>query len=354
MRVLFLTRKWPPAIGGMEAYCRDLTRALEALAEVELRALPGRDDGRPPSPAALIRFGLATAFALMFRRSGFTVVHGGDLAVWPLVWAARLRNRRAGAVLSAHGTDIALAHRRGIAAHLYAAYLRLGARLLPRVEVLANSRATAELCRKAGFSAVEIVPLAVPASAEPPAVPEPYVFFFGRLLRKKGCSWFIREVLPRLDPPLRLKVAGTVWDEAERRALSDARVDYVGPVSPGTRDRLAAAATAVVVPNIDPSAEGFEGFGLAATEAAAAGGVVCAARLHGLTDAVIDGKTGFLLPAGDAAAWAARIGEIAAWSAEKRGAFTGESRATVAETYSWQRVAEQTVAVYAAIADRSR
>lgn len=349
IRVLFITRKWPPAIGGMEAYCRDLTRALDARVSLEVRALPGRPDGAPPSPAAIVRFGLATAFGLLFGRRDRTVVHGGDLSVWPLVWLARLGVRRCGAVLSAHGTDIALAHRKGGLARLYAAYLRLATRLLPDARVLANSRATAELCRKAGFAAVDVVPLAVAASRARPAAPEPYVFFFGRLIRRKGCAWFIRQVLPKLDPALRLVVAGTVWDEGEKRALAAPRVEFIGPVPPAQRDRLAAAATAVVVPNVDPSAEGFEGFGLAATEAAAAGGVVLTSRLHGLTDAVIDGETGFLLPAGDASAWAAKIGEIAAWSASERSAFTEASRAKVAEVYSWQRVADETVDAYRAV-----
>ena len=344
--ILFLTRKWPPAIGGMEVYCRELTRALRLRAEVEVRALPGRADGRPPSVAALVWFGLAEAFRLSFRRGGFAVVHGGDLAVWPLVLAARLRNRGARAVLSAHGTDIAMAFRAGAAARLYRAYLRSAARLLPDATVIANSRATAELCRRAGFASVAVVPLAVAASAAGPAAPQPYVFFCGRLIRRKGCAWFVREVLPRLDPALRLVVAGTVWDEAERTALAAPRVDYVGPVSPAERDRLAAAATAVVVPNIDTGAEGFEGFGLAATEAAAAGGVALAARLHGLADAVIDGETGFLLPPGDAEAWAARIADIAAWPAERRRAFTDASRKSVATAYSWERVAEATAEVY--------
>ena len=346
IRVLFLTRKWPPAIGGMEAYCRDLTRELPERVSIEVRALPGRADGRPPSPAAIVRFGLATAFRLLVRRADWTVAHGGDLSVWPLVWLACLKSGVPAAVLSAHGTDIALAHRRGIAAHLYAAYLRLAIRFLPGVEVLANSRATAGLCRKVGFAAVAVVPLAVPESASRPAAPEPYVLLFGRLIRRKGCAWFIREVLPGLDPALRLVVAGTVWDEDERRALSAPRVEYVGPVSPDDRDRLAAAATAVVVPNIDPTAEGFEGFGLAATEAAAAGGVVLASRLHGLADAVIDGETGFLLPAGDAAAWAAKIDEVAAWPAARRSAFTAACQERVAKAYSWRRVADETVAAY--------
>ncbi len=296
---------------------------------------------------ALIGFGLRTALGVgLARRSSWDVMHGGDLAVWPLVWLAGLRNPGRCTVLSAHGTDIALAHRRGLAAFLYRRYLRLATRLLPSVAVLANSRATAGLCTSIGFSTVTVVPLATRMGAEIHAEMEPYIFFFGRLIRQKGCSWFIREVLPLLPDDLRLVVAGTVWDPQEGQALSHPRVEFVGPVDPAGRDRLCAAATAVIVPNVDTGIESFEGYGLAATEAAAASGIVLAADIDGLRDAVRHGLTGFLLPPGDSGCWAARIEEVRGWPPERRRAFITRSRAAVRQEYSWSEVARRTMRVY--------
>lgn len=345
-RVLFLTRKWPPAIGGMEVYCRELVSELRKRADVDLRALPGRADGRPPSLPALARFGFATAWALLWRRTRADVVHGGDMTMWPLVWLAVRRSPGERPVLSAHGTDIALAHRSGLAAGLYCFYLRLGAFLLPSVTILANSRATARLCEASGFRSVRVVPLATHLRGHVLAAPEPYVLFTGRLMRQKGCAWFIDHVLPLLDPALTLVVAGVVWDETETRALRHPRVTFRGPVYGEELARLRAGATAVVVPNLVMGRNSFEGFGLSAVEGAADGAVVLASDVYGVSDAVRDGETGFLLPPGDAERWAEKIAEVAGWTAERREAFVDRARAVTGQVYSWPRVANETVEGY--------
>lgn len=59
-RVLFVTRKWPPAVGGMELYSREIARAMARLASVDVIALPGLPDGRPPSMPKLAAFLLRT------------------------------------------------------------------------------------------------------------------------------------------------------------------------------------------------------------------------------------------------------------------------------------------------------
>jgi glycosyltransferase involved in cell wall biosynthesis len=54
-----------------------------------------------------------------------------------------------------------------------------------------------------------------------------------------------------------------------------------------------------------------EGFGSTVIEAAACGLPAIATRIYGLTDAVVDGKTGFLVAPRDPAALAARMRELA-------------------------------------------
>jgi glycosyltransferase involved in cell wall biosynthesis len=347
--VVFVTRKWPPAMGGMETYSVKLADRLARRCEVRVMALPGRADGAPPQAPALAGFGLRTALALLLARRPAEVLHVGDMASWGVALAARLRGGPRRIVLSAHGTDVGYPARGGWKARLYGAYLRAGARLLPGASVIANSQATAEVTRRFGFADVRVVPLATDmAPACAPPEPGREILFAGRLVPLKGCRWFVETVLPRLPEEIGLAVAGTVWDADEARALSAPRVRHLGTLAPEALAEAHAAALCTVVPNVAVGTGEFEGFGLAATEAAAAGGVVLAADRDGLREAVIDGRTGFLLPSGRPEAWAAKILEIRSWSPARRAAFVRGATALSARVYFWDRVGEDTLSVYRA------
>jgi glycosyltransferase involved in cell wall biosynthesis len=153
-------------------------------------------------------------------------------------------------------------------------------------------------------------------------------------------------VLPLLPEGSRLAVAGPVWDERERPALADPRVDYLGSLSQDELRRAYGTALAVIVPNIEPPSGEFEGFGLVASEAAASGAIVIAANTGGLTEAVLDGETGFLVPPGDPEAWRALIAKIAGWTDDQRAAFISGATARAREHFSWTRVADEVMRVY--------
>lgn len=316
--------------------------------------LPGHINGDVPTAGELLGFGLRAAFQLLFAHKPADVTHVADMASWPLALCAKLRSPRSTIVLSAHGTDVSYPARGGLKGRLYGTYLRLGARLLGGVIVIANSAATARCAESFGYYETVVVPLAAEIGTPPSRTPHNTILFSGRLTPLKGCSWFIREVLPRLPETLVLDVAGTIWDEAERAVLQNPRVRYLGVLDQPALWQAHANALCMVMPNIDLGNGTFEGFGLVATEAAAAGGVVLAARHGGLCEAVLDNRTGFLLPSGDAESWAAKIIEIAGWSETDRTEFTMRAKAHCAESFSWKRVARDTMALYnRAIADQA-
>jgi glycosyltransferase involved in cell wall biosynthesis len=147
--------------------------------------------------------------------------------------------------------------------------------------------------------------------AEPSATT---ILTLGRLVRRKGVRWFVDEVLPRLPATVHYVVAGSgpEFDAVHRSAAShglEDRVHLLGQVDDATRDLLLAGADVFVQPNI-PIPGDMEGFGLVTIEAALRGTPVVAADLEGIKDAVIDGRTGMLLPPGDADAWALRVREL--------------------------------------------
>ncbi|UAB79454.1 glycosyltransferase family 4 protein [Erythrobacter sp. SCSIO 43205] len=347
-RVLFITRKWGPAIGGMETYCERLTEELAKLAPVDVVALKGRANGSPPSAFSLLFFPFSVLWVLFSTRQRPSVVHLGDMAIWPLGLLALAFFPSAQLVLSAHGTDVAYGARGGLKGSLYSQYLRIGSRLLRRASVIANSRATKARLQKIGWNCSAVVPLATDLRSDATTDYNPKTLLFaGRLVTRKGLGWFVREVLPLLPRDVRLSVIGTRWDASEESALEHPQVDFHGGMPQADLARRFAEAACVIVPNIEPENGEYEGFGLIAPEAASAGGVVIASASGGLTDAVREGETGFLVEAGNRQAWAAKIAEVLDWEAATRRQFIASSQEVAQSHYAWERVAKETAAVYA-------
>ncbi|WP_045830081.1 glycosyltransferase family 4 protein [Luteibacter yeojuensis] len=336
----------------METYAAKLTHALRVRCELEAAVLPGRSNGRPPRMWRVAIFLVASMGRVAFRHAD--VIHVGDLVLWPVAWVALKRDSAPTVVITAYGLDVVYGRRRGLLPALYAFYLRLAARAIgDSVRIIAISRHTAGLCRDAGFRDVVVVTLGVDPPGEP--VPDnraapghPFLLFAGRLVRRKGAAWFVREVMPLMPAGIRLVVVGAVWDSDELAGcLTDPRVDYRGTVGAGELKRLRRDAVAVVMPNIHSEGFDTEGFGLAAVEAGADGGVLVASGIEGLVDAVVDGVTGFLLPAGDSCAWAATLERLLSWKPGQREAFIRGCQTEIAHRFAWPAVAEHTMAAYA-------
>jgi len=131
----------------------------------------------------------------------------------------------------------------------------------------------------------------------------------GRLVARKGVSWFCEQVLPHLRETggFVYLIAGDGPEASRLRDLVSALgiegcVYLLGRVSDADLSVLYTGADAFIMPNI-PQLHDPEGFGLVAIESAAYSLPVIAARLDGIQDAVIEGASGYLLPPQDAHAW---------------------------------------------------
>jgi phosphatidyl-myo-inositol dimannoside synthase len=345
-RLLFITRKWPPAVGGMEVYSHEMASEFDKICDTTVLALPGRATGQPPTILALVMFILKSAWYLLQRAKQYDAILLGDLVLAPLGVFARLSSRSVKTGVALHGSDVAYHLRDGILPKLYRCYLFLVAALQDSIDVvIANSEATGAKAEAISLHKICTIPLGV-------RLPLPvndaeagrYILFVGRIMPRKGAAWFAENVLPNLPADIRLLVAGTQWDdrEVERLNLIE-NVELLGPVFGVELQQLRARALAVIVPNIPLGGRDFEGFGLVALEAAADGGIVLAADLDGLSSAVLDGKTGFLLPAENAEAWQGQIETIEQWTYEQRASFVRNARAHLASDFSWSATAERTV-----------
>ena len=342
--IRFITRKWEPAVGGIETYCVRLCAELAKQNRLDIIALAGKENGDAPGIWQLLTFGLGTVFKLLYAKPA-RIVHLGDVSIWPLGWLAQLRHRNSRIILSAHGSDLSFARRKGFASKLYGFYIRFGARRLSRATLIANSDWIASLAKDTGFKNVCTVALAtdikVPDKAEfPTGQHNGKLFFAGRIVKAKGLSHFVNTVLPLLSQPLKIRVAGTIWDEEEAAVLKSPRVEYLGVLDQDALASQYANALCVVVPSVGP-----EGFGLVAAEASAAGGLVLAADHSGLAQ-TCTADIGFVADVQTPEAWARQLDMFAGWSQKQRIAFISQSKKVALLRFSWARVAKETQKAY--------
>jgi glycosyltransferase involved in cell wall biosynthesis len=177
-----------------------------------------------------------------------------------------------------------------------------------------------------------------------------YLLYFGRMdWFQKGLDVLLRAfaMLVRDRPGLELRMAGRGRDldrvgrEARELGIRD-NITLLGGVGEPERMRLFAGATALLMPSR------FEGFGMVAAEAMAAGVPVLAAAAGSLPEVVDAPSGGILVPPGDAVALAAAT-SVLLDNRERRDALSASARSSAAR-FRWRVVARQHLEFLRAIA----
>ena len=230
-------------------------------------------------------------------------------------------------VVTLHGSgtagrfsDLALAERRP----------RLVRFLLGRCRaVICCSEQLAEAMRRCGLKNVYAIPYGVDIPPRHVSEPEtPIVLYAGRLSPEKNI-----DVIAAATEGLSRIIAG---DGPLRHLVPDA----LGFVSPEELSELYDRAAIVVL------VSRMEGLPNVVLEAMARGKTVIATPVGGIPTLIEDGRTGFLVPVGDAGALRAAIGRALA-DPDLRRRVGEAARARVSEYCSWDRVTERTLQVYA-------
>jgi glycosyltransferase involved in cell wall biosynthesis len=164
---------------------------------------------------------------------------------------------------------------------------------------IANAEITRERIRRFwGRDAIVIHP---PVDVErfAPGEPGDHVLFVGELVAHKRPQVAIEAAA---EAGRAIKVVGAGPELDCLRARYGGSAQFLGRVDDAELARLYAEAAALVVPNV-------EEFGIAAVEAQAAGRPVIGVDAGGLRETVVPGRTGVLVPPGDARALARALRE---------------------------------------------
>lgn len=170
----------------------------------------------------------------------------------------------------------------------------------------------------------------------------------GRLAKRKGVAWFIRNVIPKLSNDILYVVAGDGTDrENVEKAVSEItapeRVKLLGYVSDETRDILFNTADLFIQPNIRVEGD-MEGFGISVIEAASCELPVIASDLEGLKDAIKNGENGFLVETENVDHYVSVITGLLD-DPNRLQTLRKQVRHFVVEHYSWEHIAKRYVSV---------
>jgi glycosyltransferase involved in cell wall biosynthesis len=365
MRVLMLAQSYAPVVGGVERVVEDLSTELARRGhEVGVATLrqPGSESEPGYSGVEVHQLG-SSAYRLpgmrldserrhappapdpetvlelrrLIRRERPDIVHAHN---W-LVHSYLPLDRRSGPalVLSMHDYGLICATKRFLnrgaactgpgmakcircAGDYYSPAKGLGVAVLTRLSesrvrrhvdvFLPVSNAVRELCGLGAGDRCRVIPnfireLPAPPPPEDPqlaALPrEPFILYFGDVTLDKG-GGHLADAYRALENPPPLVLVGRCFLE---EVASLPGVVALGPMPHRYAIEALRRSLFTVVPSILP-----ETFGLVALETAAAGKPVVASDIGGLSDVVIDGETGLLVPAGDREALGAAMARLLA------------------------------------------
>ena len=342
--ILFITRNYPPKVGGLEKYSFHLIEAFAA-------AMPTHRITLSKSKRHLLWFLPFSFVKGLFIVSQYSIprIHLCDGLLAPVGLILKILTG-ARVSVTIHGLDITYNNR---------LYRRLIPRCVARLDrIVCVSHATLdELLKRAPVLPENCIVIPNGIKPDEMYLPGPrkelqrkfekmthlnlsnrkIVLTVGHLVKRKGAQWFVDKVMPELPEEYLYLVAG---EGPERDVIAKAivncglkhRVFLLGEISHECRNILYNLADILVMPNITVPND-IEGFGIVAIEAGTSGLPVVASNVQGIRDAVIHGKTGYLVGEKDVAGFVRRITEM---NLEKE-----KIRNIVNDAFSWEKVSEE-------------
>ncbi|RZK77957.1 MAG: glycosyltransferase [Pedobacter sp.] len=377
MEILFVSHKYPPAMGGMEKQSFELIRQMGMLTTVHSIVYDGRE--------SRFRF-----FSQLGKRitqvvndnPGISIIHFNDGLMGAFSMFYRRHNNLKRAV-TLHGLDVVFP------GFIYQKFIF--SKFNNFDLIFAVSSATALECKVRGISAEKIVVVnngvdtSIKSNNARIVVDEllfqkyhtdiagkRVLVGIGRPVKRKGFSWFIKNILPGLHKDFVLLLIGPVQekesgfsrllrflppfisrkielflgapgDETELRKLlkktnDKSRVVRMGKLPQDDIDAILGIADGFIMPNIEVRGD-MEGFGLVCLEACMRGTKVFASASGGITDAIIHGRNGMLLPPGHITSWVFSLNSIIE---DQNPLLTAEDIIVYTKThFGWQKMADQ-------------
>lgn len=341
MKVLFITRKYPPQVGGMEKFSYNLINNMKC--DKTIVALKKKNIN-------LIWFLPYVAIYCVINAGKYDVIHFGDMVLSGFGWLIKLFYPNKSVVSTIHGLDITYS------LPFYQWYLKKFGHKCNKY--ICDSKNTEELAIKLGFKNTTTVNVGVEVDKfdfklenkiefkEKYSIPKDNIVLIttGRLVKRKGVLWFVENVMPNYkNKNVTYLIIGKgndyndIKEMIQKKDLSN-QVKMLGRVSDKELNYIYVNADIFVMPNIKVQND-VEGFGIVAIEAALAKNIVIGSNMEGIKDAICNLKNGILVKSEDSNAYINEINKVIN-DYENYRKFAETAREFTVKNYSWEHICD--------------
>ena len=371
MKILYITRKFLPSIGGMQTQSYEFYNALKDKTEVHLVAW-----GRSQKFLPIFFIIAAMKGAYYAYKHKVDVIQVGDMVLAPVgLFLKNIFKKKT--LTMAHGKDVAFdnfiyrnivikAARKLDGIICVSGFLkkRLTARGMMPEKLFVNPNGI-DIDAYSDLSERDAARWRLETLYGIPLKGKKILLAVSRMVKKKGIASFVRDIFPDIvkdHPEVFLFLAGeasgreaaeekkTVIRSIQENAL-EKNVFFLGDIT----DRkillrqLYAAADVCIMPNRHMEKD-FEGFGIVALEASVNALPVVAFDVDGIPDAVKDGQNGILIKADDNAGFADAVKRFLDDN-DRRMLFGRSAREFTKENYNWDKITGRYLAIVKECAD---
>jgi len=340
-------------MGGIETYSYYLMNFFKDFDNVET-IFPTTKKSEKIALRALnmVIFSISTLYKIF--RNKYDVIHITNFNLWIIGYIYSFFNKKVKIIINIWGLELVYKNKIGILPKVHKIFVPIS--FISKIKnfvFLTCSDSSNLLALKVGFSKTSIrtIPLGVDKNQILPIRKsiefQKYFLFAGRIVKRKGLSWFVENILEKF-PDYKLIVVGTIIDEKEFNKIKDNRqVEFLGRVEISQLIKLRQESTCVVIPNILQEKDAdFEAFAFVTVESVAHGALVVASKYQGLEDSLLKGRLGELCLPSDINSWIDTLNYVVNMDTLEKRKILEKRQEILYDNFVWDSIFEETYELY--------
>lgn len=345
MKICIISYNISPLIGGIETYSNFL-----------IKYMSNQFDTTVLKPNFAIKNKIILIIGLIIKSwihliyNFHHIVHVTNLNLWPIALINLIKVNKVNFIFNIHGLEIVYRNKVNFKSLIYRIYINKKLLNSLNISFISNSIETKKLLEKELSIESTYIPMGVEKNElnfNFDDYKENQIFFLGRIVKRKGLDWFIKNILDEFKD-MKLYVAGPVVDkELKKNLFNYKNVIYLGVLSESEIKKLHQQSLLTIFPNIKLSnTSDFEGFGMSFIQAVSNGGIVLGSLYQGLISSSLNGKIGYLAEPSNTTDWINKIKKIINLNSIERKNKILKDQDLVSKNFFWEIVFKKTVNEY--------